>query len=171
VLDQSRPDDHTFAIPAGSKAGVAGGDVSKQQQQQQQQQLVWRASKALLKQVEETRRKYTAEVEGLKAELQLLNKQARKDRRDADLASVTAAAAKKAALEATEELERLNDDVLRSKRALQQLNRSANPVDAGVCWWAGWSPAAVQQPGSSCTLDWMLRLMSCASVADHAVAT
>lgn len=134
---------------------MAGGDVSKQQQQQ----LVWRASKALLKQVEETRRKYTAEVEGLKAELQLLSKQAQKDRRDADLASVTAAAAKKAALEATEELERLNDEVLRSKRALQQLNRSANPVDAGICWPAGWSAASVQHPVWSCTWDWMLQLM------------
>lgn len=87
--------------------------------------LVRRASKALLKQVEETRRKYTVEVEGLKAEIQLLTKQANRDRRDAELASVTAAAAKKAALDATEELERLNAEVQRSKRALQQLNRCA----------------------------------------------
>lgn len=104
---------------SAAKAGGAGagGDAAKQQQ------LVKRASKALLKQVEESRRKYTAEVEGLKSELQLLNRQALKDRRDADLASVTAAAAKKAALEATEDLERVNEELLRAKRAVQQLHR------------------------------------------------
>lgn len=104
-------------MSAAKASTAAAADAAKQQQ------LVRRASKALLKQVEETRRKYSAEVEGLKAELQLLNKQAQKDRREADLASVTAAAAKKAALEATEEPERINDDVLRAKRTVHQLNR------------------------------------------------
>lgn len=89
--------------------------------------IVRRASKALLKQVEETRKKYAVEVEGLKAEIQLLTKEAQKDRREADLASVTAAAAKKAALSATEELERINAEVQRAKRALQQLNRYHQP--------------------------------------------
>lgn len=108
------------AAKASSSPPVqASSDAAKQQQ------LVRRASKALLKQVEETRRKYTVEVDGLKAELQLLGRQAQKDRREADLASVTAGAAKKAALEATEELERLNDEVLRAKRTLQQLHRCA----------------------------------------------
>ncbi len=116
LLDQACNHDDTNMSAKTNGAG-AGGDAAKQQQ------LVRRASKALLKQVEESRRKYTAEVDGLKAELQLLNRQALKDRRDADLASVTAAAAKKAALEATEELERINDEVLRAKRAVQQLNR------------------------------------------------
>lgn len=84
--------------------------------------IVRRASKALLKQVEETRRKYAVEVEGLKAEIQLLKKEAQRDRREADLASVTTAAAKKAALDATEELERVNAEVQRGKRTLQQLD-------------------------------------------------
>lgn len=88
-----------------------------------QNTIIRRASKALLKQVEETRRKYAVEVEGLKGEIQLLTKQSQKERREADLASVTAAAAKKAALDATEELERINAEVQRAKRALQQLNR------------------------------------------------
>lgn len=118
LLDQACNQDDVKRTPAARAAAAPGGDAA------QQQQLVRRASKALLKQVEETRRKYTSEVEGLKAELQLLNRQAQKDRRDADLASVTAAAAKKAALEATEELERVNDEVLRAKHTVQQLNRS-----------------------------------------------
>jgi hypothetical protein len=116
-LDQACSQDDVKRAPA-ARTAAPGGDAA------QQQQLVRRASKALLKQVEETRRKYTSEVEGLKAELQLLNRQAQKDRREADLASVTAAAAKKAALEATEELERVKDEVLRAKRTVQQLNRS-----------------------------------------------
>lgn len=118
LLDQAcSNDDMSAAAKANSSPPVASSDAAKQQQ------LVLRASKALLKQVEETRHKYTAEVEGLKSELQLLGRQAQKDRREADLASVTAGAAKKAALEATEELERLNDEVLRAKRTLQQLHR------------------------------------------------
>ena len=117
LLDQACNHDDTSMSAGKASMAAAGSDAAKQQQ------LVRRASKALLKQVEESRRKYTAEVDGLKAELQLLNRQALKDRRDADLASVTAAAAKKAALEATEELERINDDVLRAKRAVQQLHR------------------------------------------------
>lgn len=104
-------------------------------QQAHQQALVRRASKALLKQVEETRRKYAAEVEGLKGELQALARQAARERRDADLASVTAAAAKKAALQATEELERLNGDVQRARSTLAQAAR------CGVKQrWLGGSP-------------------------------
>lgn len=127
-------------LPSGGRAGTgasaalasAAGGVGDAAAKQQQ--LVRRASKALLKQVEETRRKYTAEVEGLKAELHLLGKQLAKDRRDADLASVTAAAAKKAALEATEELERVNDDLLRARRAVQQLHRWACVFWRGACF-------------------------------------
>lgn len=104
-----------------SEDGITLG--SKANADTKQNTLVRRASKALLKQVEETRKKYAVEVEGLKGEIQLLTKQTQRDRREADLASVTAAAAKKAALNATEELERINAEVQRAKRALQQLNR------------------------------------------------
>jgi chromosome segregation ATPase len=115
---------------ASSEDGASSTLVSRAaaDAKQASNNLVRRASKALLKQVEETRRKYTVEVEGLKAEIQLLTKEANKDRRDAELASVTAAAAKKAALDATEELERVNAEVQRAKRALQQLNRCAAAV-------------------------------------------
>lgn len=117
---------------ANSEDGASSMLVSKAaaDAKQASSNMVRRASKALLKQVEETRRKYTVEVEGLKAEIQLLTKEASKDRRDAELASVTAAAAKKAALDATEELERINAEVQRAKRALQQLNRCAA---TGLC--------------------------------------
>jgi chromosome segregation ATPase len=120
---------------ASSEDGASSTLVSRAaaDSKQASNNLVRRASKALLKQVEETRRKYTVEVEGLKAEIKMLTKEANKDRRNAELASVTAAAAKKAALDATEELERVNAEVQRAKRALQQLNRCALHVIASSC--------------------------------------
>jgi hypothetical protein len=86
-----------------------------------QTDLVRKASKALLKQVEETRRKYSIEVEGLKAELQLLNQQRARQQRDAEIATVTAAAAKDAAEEATNELERLNAELKKARWELQNV--------------------------------------------------
>jgi hypothetical protein len=162
-LDQACSHDGRDTSAAQASTAAAAADAAKQQQ------LVRRASKALLKQVEETRRKYTAEVEGLKAELQLLNKQAQKDRREADLASVTAAAAKKAALEATEELESINHDVLRAKRTMQQLNRclpraaAANQGQEGL-WW---------QQMQSLTPSWQSSGCRCrqSAVQPHTCAT
>jgi hypothetical protein len=113
LIDQTASNDEGV-IASGRRNGA---DANRQSS------LVRKASKALLKQVEEARRKYAVEVDGLKAEIQLLNKEAQRDRRDADLAAVTAAAAKKAALDATEELERITAEIQRSKRALQQLNK------------------------------------------------
>lgn len=82
-----------------------------------------RASKALLKQVEETRRKYAIEVEGLKAEVALLVKERKRHERDAELAAVTASAATKAAAGATDELERVNRQLQEARTELGQLNR------------------------------------------------
>lgn len=82
-----------------------------------------RASKALLKQVEAARRKYALEVDGLKAELCLLKRQTERQRRESDLAGVTAAAAKRAALEATERLESLQAQLQAARRQLDDAGR------------------------------------------------
>ncbi len=76
-------------------------------------------------QVEETRRRYTIEVEGLKAEVQLLVKEKHRHERDNELAAMAAAAAKKAAAEATDELEQLKHDLQRSRRELEAATRCA----------------------------------------------
>jgi len=85
--------------------------------------LVRRASKALLKQVEETRRKYTLEVEGLKAEVGLLVKERARHDREAEHAAAAAASATKAAANATGELERLNAQLRDARTALSDLHR------------------------------------------------
>jgi seryl-tRNA synthetase len=73
-------------------------------------------------QVEETRRRYALEVEGLKAELALLAKQRVKQRKETDIATVTANAAKAAAQEATDELEALNGQLRAARRELDVLH-------------------------------------------------
>lgn len=80
--------------------------------------LVRRASKALLRQVEETRRKYAIEVEGLKAEVGLLAKEHARHERDAGRAAAAAAAATRAAADATDELERINASLDQARQEL-----------------------------------------------------
>jgi hypothetical protein len=99
--------------------GVASGAPTATRQSS----VVRRAAKSLLKQVEETRRRYAEEVDGLRSELSALGRQAAVDKRDADLAAVTAAAARRAAADATDELERINTELQRAKRSLAQANR------------------------------------------------
>ena len=100
-------------ISRDHEGGRLNGGANKQTD------LVRKASKALLKQVEETRRKYSIEVEGLKAELQLLSQQRARQQRDAEIAAVTASAAKDAAEEATNDLERLNGELKKARKELQ----------------------------------------------------
>jgi hypothetical protein len=73
--------------------------------------------------VEETRQRYALEVDGLKAEVGLLVKERRRHERDAELAAVTAAAATRAAADATDELERINARLKEARASLDEASR------------------------------------------------
>ena len=85
--------------------------------------VIQHACKKLLKQVEETRRKYTLEVDGLKTELAGLRKERYSCEKETELASITAAAAKRAAADATCDLENLSSHLKQTKVELESAKR------------------------------------------------
>jgi hypothetical protein len=112
--DQSSSAASSLAADGGRRAAAAAAASDPD--------LIRRASKALLRQVEETRRKYAVEAEGLKAEVGLLQKERRRHERDAELAGVAAKAATKAAADATDELERVNAQLQEARDTLKEIN-------------------------------------------------
>jgi hypothetical protein len=135
-IDQSSiySDGLAAAAADGAGAGEAAAGATTAAGRSQAD-LVRRASKALLRQVEETRRKYALEVEGLKAEVGLLQRERARHEREVQLAAAAASAATRAAAAATDELERVNGRLKEARRALDGADR-CGAVPAGWRCWA-----------------------------------
>lgn len=87
--------------------------------------VVQHASQTLLKQIEESRARYTRELEEVRQELQGLLRQKLEVERENELAAATTSAAKHAAAEATVQLETLTQQLQGVRSELDALNRCA----------------------------------------------
>lgn len=84
------------------------------------------ASKTLLKQLEESRSRYTVELEELRQDLHGLLRQKLDLERENELAAATTGAAKRAAADATSQLESISQQLQDVKSELDTLTRSVS---------------------------------------------